>query len=164
MKNSVSLIAVLAILPQLAFAQAASPFLTGATSLQSNILAWLTPIAIILVMALGAMAMANRMLQNLKTKVLLGCADPDTARYFSDVIGEERVLRRKKTTTPGRDLSETRRVSTSWEPEMHRLVTYSEIMCLPVRRGYLRLPDGCVHPIKVGLTRLRPTLPAFVDR
>src|SRR5579872_148753 len=39
----------------------ASPFLTGATALQSNILAWLTPIAIILVMVLGAMAMANRM-------------------------------------------------------------------------------------------------------
>jgi len=38
-----------------------SPFMTGATALQSNLLAWLTPIAIILVMALGAMAMANRM-------------------------------------------------------------------------------------------------------
>lgn len=48
-------------LPGLAFAQAASPFLTGATSLQSNILAWLTPVAVILVMVLGGMAMANRM-------------------------------------------------------------------------------------------------------
>jgi type IV secretory pathway TraG/TraD family ATPase VirD4 len=47
--------------PTLALAQAASPFMTGATALQTNILAWLTPIAIILVMALGAMAMANRM-------------------------------------------------------------------------------------------------------
>lgn len=43
----------------LAIAQS-SPFLTGATALQSNILAWMTPIAVILVMALGAMAMANR--------------------------------------------------------------------------------------------------------
>jgi len=42
------------------FAQATSPFMTGATALQTNILAWLTPIAIILVMVLGAMAMANR--------------------------------------------------------------------------------------------------------
>ena len=48
-------------LPGLAFAQAASPFLTGATSLQTNILAWLTPVAVILVMVLGGMAMANRM-------------------------------------------------------------------------------------------------------
>lgn len=37
-----------------------SPFLTGATALETNILAWLTPIAIILVMVLGGMAMANR--------------------------------------------------------------------------------------------------------
>jgi type IV secretion system protein VirB2 len=50
----------LALLPGLALAQATSPFLTGATALQTNILAWLTPIAVILVMVLGAMAMANR--------------------------------------------------------------------------------------------------------
>jgi len=46
--------------PELAIAQT-SPFMTGATALQSNILAWLTPVAIILVMVLGGMAMANRM-------------------------------------------------------------------------------------------------------
>jgi type IV secretion system protein VirB2 len=56
-----SLAVLLAATPALALAQAASPFLTGATALQTNILAWLTPIAIILVMALGAMAMASRM-------------------------------------------------------------------------------------------------------
>ncbi|HTX24842.1 MAG TPA: TrbC/VirB2 family protein [Steroidobacteraceae bacterium] len=50
---------ITAALPRLAAAQS-SPFLTGATALQSNILAWLTPIAVILVMVLGAMAMANR--------------------------------------------------------------------------------------------------------
>ena len=38
-------------LPDLALAQA-SPFLTGANALQTNILAWLTPIAVILVIAL----------------------------------------------------------------------------------------------------------------
>jgi type IV secretion system protein VirB2 len=47
-------------LPQLALGQT-SPFLTGANALQTNILGWLTPIAIILVMVLGGMAMANRM-------------------------------------------------------------------------------------------------------
>jgi type IV secretory pathway VirB2 component (pilin) len=46
--------------PDLAIAQT-SPFLTGASSLQTNILAWLTPVAIILIMVLGGMAMANRM-------------------------------------------------------------------------------------------------------
>ena len=60
-------------LPQLALAQA-SPFLTGATALESNILAWLTPIAIILVMALGAMAMANRISWGWCIGAILGIA------------------------------------------------------------------------------------------
>jgi type IV secretion system protein VirB2 len=56
-----SLILVLVLMaPDPAFAQA-SPFMTGASALQTNILAWLTPVAIILVMVLGGMAMANRM-------------------------------------------------------------------------------------------------------
>ena len=50
---------MVAAVPDLVFAQA-SPFLTGVTSLQENLLEWLTPIAIILVMVLGGMAMANR--------------------------------------------------------------------------------------------------------
>ena len=57
------LLAILPVLiaPDLSLAQATSPFLTGANSLQTNILAWLTPVAIILIMVLGGMAMANRM-------------------------------------------------------------------------------------------------------
>ena len=52
--------ALLLVMPALSLAQE-SPFLTGATALQTNILAWMTPVAIILVMVLGGMAMANRM-------------------------------------------------------------------------------------------------------
>jgi type IV secretory pathway VirB2 component (pilin) len=51
--------AVLLAAPTLGWAQE-SPFLTGATALQGNVLAWMTPVAIILVMLLGGMAMANR--------------------------------------------------------------------------------------------------------
>ena len=61
--------------PALTFAQTAtSPFMTGATALQTNLLAWLTPIAIILVMALGAMAMANRMSWGWCLGAILGIA------------------------------------------------------------------------------------------
>ena len=60
-------------LPSLASAQT-SPFMTGATALQTNILAWLTPIAVILVMALGAMAMANRMSWGWCIGAILGIA------------------------------------------------------------------------------------------
>lgn len=60
--------------PVAAVAQSTSPFMTGATALQTNILAWLTPIAIILVMALGAMAMANRMSWGWCLGAILGIA------------------------------------------------------------------------------------------
>jgi type IV secretion system protein VirB2 len=60
--------------PLVAFGQAASPFMTGATALQTNILAWLTPIAVILVMVLGAMAMANRMSWGWCLGAILGIA------------------------------------------------------------------------------------------
>ena len=60
-------------LPALVAAQG-SPFLTGATALQNNILGWLTPIAVILVMALGAMAMANRLSWGWCIGAILGIA------------------------------------------------------------------------------------------
>jgi type IV secretion system protein VirB2 len=62
-----------ALLPDLALAQT-SPFMTGATALQTNILAWLTPVAIILVMVLGAMAMANRISWGWCIAAILGIA------------------------------------------------------------------------------------------
>ena len=69
-----SLLVIFAIgTPDLAMAQA-SPFMTGATSLQTNLLAWLTPVAIILVMVLGGMAMANRMSWGWCIGAILGIA------------------------------------------------------------------------------------------
>lgn len=59
--------------PELSWAQT-SPFMTGATALQTNILAWLTPVAIILIMVLGGMAMANRMSWGWCIGAILGIA------------------------------------------------------------------------------------------
>ena len=71
---SLGVMAVLVLLlPQPALAQA-SPFLTGATALETNILAWLTPIAIILVMVLGGMAMASRISWGWCIGAILGIA------------------------------------------------------------------------------------------
>jgi type IV secretion system protein VirB2 len=64
---------LVALVPAPAFAQA-SPFLTGATSLQTNILAWATPVAVILVMALGLMAMANRISWGWPIAAIVGIA------------------------------------------------------------------------------------------
>lgn len=67
------LLSLLGAAPDLAFAQT-SPFMTGASALQTNILAWLTPVAIILVMVLGAMAMANRISWGWCMAAILGIA------------------------------------------------------------------------------------------
>lgn len=70
---SAALAAFVSGMPALATAQS-SPFMTGATALQTNILAWLTPVAIILVMVLGAMAMAARMSWGWCIGAILGIA------------------------------------------------------------------------------------------
>ena len=67
------LLGLVALVPASAFAQT-SPFLTGATSLQTNILAWATPVAVILVMALGLMAMANRISWGWPIAAIVGIA------------------------------------------------------------------------------------------
>ena len=67
--RSAGILVAAAMAPAVVLAQA-SPFLTGATALQANLLAWLTPIAIILVMVLGTMAMANRIAQVLSRRIV----------------------------------------------------------------------------------------------
>jgi type IV secretion system protein VirB2 len=73
--NAIAVLGAVAVCvaPACAWAQA-SPFLTGASALQTNILAWLTPVAIILVMILGGMAMANRMSWGWCIGAILGIA------------------------------------------------------------------------------------------
>ncbi len=71
---SLFIAAFAACIPEPALADTTSPFMTGATSLQTNILAWLTPVAIILVMVLGGMAMANRMSWGWCIGAILGIA------------------------------------------------------------------------------------------
>jgi type IV secretion system protein VirB2 len=67
------LITLVLLAPELSMAQT-SPFMTGATALQSNILSWLTPVAVILIMVLGGMAMANRMSWGWCIGAILGIA------------------------------------------------------------------------------------------
>ena len=66
-------LAAMAAIPSVTLAQT-SPFLTGANALQTNILAWATPIAVILVMALGIMAMANRISWGWPIAAIIGIA------------------------------------------------------------------------------------------
>src|SRR6185312_5589480 len=73
MAIAVAVVLASPLVPTPAAAQA-SPFMTGATALQANLLEWLTPIAVILVMALGAMAMASRLSWGWCIGAILGIA------------------------------------------------------------------------------------------
>jgi len=126
-------------LPQLTLAQT-SPFMTGASALQTNILAWLTPIAVIIVMALGAMAMANRIIENCGSSLILRCSSSEgggTSRFASTLIGQREIARR--TLSHSRRHGEMLGSSTSSEHfSIEPAVMDSEIEQLPDLTGYLK--------------------------
>src|ERR1017187_1414730 len=151
-------------LPELASAQS-SPFMTGAMALQTNILAWLTPIAVILVMALGAMAMANRIAQvastygagdahtiveNCGNTLILRCSGSEnggTSHFASRLTGEREVLRPQ--TSRGRDRDAglavrgaRRSMQTSEHYVTEMALMPSELEQLPDLSGYLKLASS----------------------
>jgi len=138
-----------------------SPFMTGATALQTNILAWLTPVAIILVMVLGAMAMANRIVENCGTTLILRCSSSEhggTAQFASRLIGEREVLRRHASRSrdsagflSGRSLRRSRQVNEQQVTET--AVMPSQIEQLPDLCGYLKTASSPLW-LRVTLPRL----------
>jgi type IV secretory pathway VirB2 component (pilin) len=58
--------------PQLALAQAASPFATGANNLVTSVITIATPVAVLLVMALGIAAAAGRISWGWPLGVIVG--------------------------------------------------------------------------------------------
>jgi hypothetical protein len=154
MSLPVLIVALAMCVPELCLAQA-SPFMTGASALQTNILAWLTPIAIILIMVLGGMAMANRIAQvsstygqgdahtiieNCGNTLILRCSASEgggTARFASQLVGEREVLR----TSISRSRRATELIGTTSRSEHvnteHALLA-SQIEQLPDLTGYLK--------------------------
>ena len=126
--------------PTVAMAQS-SPFLTGATALQSNIISWLTPLAVILIMALGGMAMANRIVENCGNTLILRCSASEgggTSRFASRLIGEREVLR----TTESRSRRPTEWLASSSHNEhfsTELALLPSEIEQLPDLAGLLKV-------------------------
>jgi hypothetical protein len=151
------LLVVLLCLPGLAIAQT-SPFLTGATALQTNILAWLTPVAIILVMILGGMAMANRIVENCGNTLILRCSASEgggTARFASQLVGDREVLR--TTTSTSRRCGEFVGARTRSEHlAVEAALLPSEIEQLPDLSGYIKLAST-PHWRRVALAPSQPT-------
>jgi type IV secretory pathway TraG/TraD family ATPase VirD4 len=118
--------------------------MTGATALQTNILAWLTPIAVILVIAqvastYGAGA-AHTIVENCSSTLILRCSASEgggTSRFASTLIGQREVLRTTQSRSCRADEllgSVTRSEHVSIEPA----VMDSEIEQLPDLAGYLK--------------------------
>ncbi len=161
--------------PGLCLAQA-SPFMTGASALQTNILAWLTPIAIILIMVLGGMAMANRasqvsstypgdantLVENCGNTLILRCSASEhggTSQFASRLIGEREVLRRQISRGSDREGLFARRgarrsKSTSEQRVTEAAVMPSEIEGLPDFCGYLKVASASEW-LKVSFERSR---------
>jgi Type IV secretion-system coupling protein DNA-binding domain len=172
------LLAIVAIgMPDLAMAQA-SPFMTGATSLQTNLLAWLTPVAIILVMVLGGMAMANRIAQvsstygqsaqtiveNCANTLILRCSGSEnggTSQFASRLIGDREILRRQVSRGSDRESALSvrgarRSRSITEQHATETAVMPSELEQLPDLCGYLKTASGAGW-LKVAFgNRLRP--------
>ena len=164
-RNAVRLlISLVSITPELALAQA-SPFMTGATALQTNILAWLTPVAIILVMVLGGMAMANRIAQvsgtygtaaaqtiveNCGNTLIFRCSSGEnggTSQFASKLIGEREIIRRQTSRGSDREglfaVRNTRRSKNISEQHVTEVaVMASQIEQLPDLCGYLKLASA----------------------
>jgi len=172
---SVLIVALTVCAPELCVAQA-SPFMTGASALQTNILAWLTPIAIILIMVLGGMAMANRIAQvsntyggdaqtiveNCGNTLILRCSASEhggTSQFASRLIGEREVLRRQISRGSDREGLFARRgarrsKNTSEQRVTETAVMSSEIEGLPDFCGYLKVASASEW-LKVSFERSR---------
>jgi Type IV secretion-system coupling protein DNA-binding domain len=119
------------LLPVVAAAQS-SPFLTGATALQNNILAWLTPIAVIV--------------ENCGTTLILRCSCSEqggTSQFASRLIGEREVIRRQ--TSHGRDRDgwfsargARRSTQVNEQQVVESAVLAAELEQLPDLGGYLK--------------------------
>jgi hypothetical protein len=136
-------------LPVVASAQT-SPFLTGATALQNNILAWLTPIAVILIVAQVSGTYghsdAQTILENCGNTLIFRCSGSEqggTSQFASRLIGEREVIRRQ--TSHGRDRDgwfpargARRSIQVSEQQIVESAVLAAELEQLPDLGGYLK--------------------------
>jgi hypothetical protein len=135
----------------IAVAQAqTSPFMTGATALQTNILAWLTPIAIILVIAQVSatygLGEAQTLVENCGNTLILRCSGSEhggTSQFASRLIGEREVLRRQTSRARDREgwfagRGARRSTSVTRQQIIEAAVLPAEIEQLPDFSGYLK--------------------------
>jgi hypothetical protein len=152
--------------PEFVLAQA-SPFMTGATSLQTNILAWLTPVAIIdglkdalarlrkfgcrCVLGFQSVAQvsgiygdadAHTIVENCGTTLILRCSGSEhggTSQFASRLIGDREVLRRQVSRGKDRESAFSSRGTRRSRSVTDQRVTETAVMASELEQ----LPDLC---------------------
>src|SRR5215469_4064939 len=149
------LAAVMLLAPAVALAQATSPFMTGATALQTNILARLRKFGGRCVLGFQSVAQvsstygngdAQTIIENCGNTLILRCSSSEhggTSQFASRLIGEREVIRRS--TARGRDRQSLfairgarRSTNVSEQHVIEMAVLPSQIEQLPDLTGYLK--------------------------
>lgn len=102
------------------------------------------------------------LLQNTRTKLILNCADPETANRMAETIGKCKVWQRGYN-QPQQNLFE--QGGTHWSPTDDHVVPPYELQMLPDCIGYLLRGDKSpVIKVQVPVCRLPRSTPRFVPR
>jgi type IV secretory pathway TraG/TraD family ATPase VirD4 len=101
----------------------------------------------------GAQTLASLM----RTKLILAAEDPDSAKYFSDMLGQREIIR------PQNSVNDQGK-SITFQHATESVVLGSELMGLPVGFGYLKIAgDPKIKKVRVPIPELPPKQhPAFM--
>ena len=103
------------------------------------------------------------MLASSHTKILFRCNEPESARWVSEMIGEEEKERPRIGTTATVQANGRDSINYSTFTERRMVVSKEQIMSLPNLHGYWKYADSVV-PFRIE-PRDRPTIaPAFIQR
>ncbi len=106
---------------------------------------------------------AATMLASSHTKILFRCNEPESARWVSEMIGEEEKERPRIGTTATVQANGRDSINYSTFTERRLVVSKEQIMALPNLHGYWKYADSVV-PFRIE-PRDRPTVaPAFIQR
>lgn len=98
---------------------------------------------------------ANTLLSNLGTQVILRLPDAETSEYASRLIGDEQVREEHVSTSRSHDLDGKNSTSTSFQIRQQRVVLPSEIQNLPDLVGLLNIV-GDIPPCVVQIPPINP--------
>ena len=106
---------------------------------------------------------AATMLASSHTKILFRCNEPESARWVSEMIGEEEKERPRIGTTATVEANGRDSINYSTFTERRLVVSKEQIMALPNLHGYWKYADSVV-PFRIEPID-RPTVaPAFIQR